>query len=322
MSTSAPVVVLAGGLSHEREVSVRSGRRVAEALRHNGSDVDLLDVGPDLLDTLSARRPAVVVPLLHGATGEDGSLRDVLELLALPYVGSRPQPSRIAFDKPSAKSAVSAAAVATPAYVALPASTFRELGATSVMAALVDRLGVPLMVKPTSGGSSLGATVVRSLGELPAAMVGCFAYGGTALVESFVDGTEVAVSVVETADGLVALPAVEIVPDGGFYDYAARYTAGTTEFFAPARLPDAVAARCAQAAVTAHEVLGLRDLSRTDLVVDADGVPWFLEVNVAPGMTETSLFPQAVAAAGDDFGAVWQALVDRASARRDVAVSG
>jgi D-alanine-D-alanine ligase len=178
------------------------------------------------------------------------------------------------------------------------------------------------MVKPTSGGSSLGATVVRTMSELPAAMVGCFAYGGTALVESYVDGTEVAVSVVETADGPLALPAVEIVPDGGFYDYAARYTAGTTEFFAPARLSREVAARCAEAAVTAHQVLGLRDLSRTDLVVDADGVPWFLEVNVAPGMTETSLFPQAVAAAGDDFGAVWQSLVDRASVRRGVVTSG
>ena len=314
------MVVLAGGLSHERDVSVRSGRRVAEALRHNGSDVEVLDIDADLLDALAARRPAVVVPLLHGETGEDGSLRDVLELLALPFVGSRAQPSRTAFDKPSASSAVAVAGVATPASVALPASTFRELGAASVMAALVERLGLPLMVKPTSGGSSLGATVVRREIELPAAMVGCFAYGSTALVESYVTGTEVAVSVVDTDDGPVALPAVEIVPDGGFYDYAARYTAGTTEFFVPARLPESVAARCAQTAVTAHRVLGLRDLSRTDIVVDADGVPWFLEVNVAPGMTETSLFPQAVAAAGLDFGAVWQDLVERAASRQHVAL--
>jgi D-alanine-D-alanine ligase len=320
MTVHASVVVLAGGLSHERDVSVRSGRRVAEALRHNGSDVDVLDIGADLLDGLAARRPAVVVPLLHGEAGEDGSLRDVLELLALPYVGSRAQPSRTAFDKPSAKSAVAAAGVATPPAVALPASTFRELGATSVMAALVERLGLPVMVKPTSGGSSLGATVVRRAEELPGAMVSCFAYGGTALVESFVDGVEVAVSVVDTADDTVALPAVEIVPDGGFYDYAARYTAGTTEFFAPARLADEVASRCAAAAVTAHQVLGLRDLSRTDLVVDDDGIPWFLEVNVAPGMTETSLFPQAVGAAGLDFGAVWHGLVERAADRQDAAL--
>ncbi len=207
------------------------------------------------------------------------------------------------------------AGVGTPASVALPQSSFRELGATSVMAALVERLGLPLMVKPASGGSSLGAAVVRTADDLPAAMVGCFAYGGTALVEVFVPGTEVAVSVVETPDGPVALPAVEIVPDGGFYDYAARYTAGTTEFFAPARLDPELARGCAEAAVTAHAALGLRDLSRSDLVVDAAGRIWFLETNVAPGMTETSLFPQAAAAAGQDFGTLWHGLVDGAVRR-------
>ena len=171
------------------------------------------------------------------------------------------------------------------------------------------------MVKPSSGGSSLGAAVVRTADDLPAAMVGCFAYGGTALVEAFVPGTEVAVSVVETADGTVALPAVEIVPDGGLYDYAARYTAGTTEFFAPARLDPDLAHRCADAAVAAHAALGLRDLSRSDLVIDHEGRIWYLETNVAPGMTETSLFPQAVAAAGQDFGTIWHTLVDRAVRR-------
>jgi len=146
-------------------------------------------------------------------------------------------------------------------------------------------------------------------------MVNCFAYGGTALVEPFVGGTEVAVSVVETPDGPVALPAVEIVPDGGFYDYAARYTAGTTEFFAPARLDSDVAERCAVTAVAAHRALGLRDLSRTDLVVDADGVPTFLEVNVAPGMTETSAVPLAVEAAGWSLGKMCADLVSVAAAR-------
>jgi D-alanine-D-alanine ligase len=133
-------------------------------------------------------------------------------------------------------------------------------------------------------------------------MVGAFSYGDTALVERFVDGTEIAVSVIERAGRAAALPAVEIVPDGGIYDYAARYTAGTTEFFVPARLADAVSTAVAQAAERAHVALGLRDLSRADLVVDAEGIPWLLEVNVAPGMTETSLLPQAAAAAGVDLG--------------------
>lgn len=320
--TDAAIVVLAGGLSHERDVSLRSGRRVAEALRSTGAEVHVADVDGGLLPALAAERPGVVVPLLHGASGEDGALRDVLGMLGLPYVGSQPQACRTAFDKPAAKAAVAEAGLSTPACVTLPQTTFRELGAAAVMAALLDTLGLPLMVKPTRGGSSLGAAVVRTAEELPAAMVGCFSYGDTALVERFVSGTEVAVSVVETDGGPVALPMVEIVPDGGFYDYSARYTAGATEFFAPARLPSSVAAACAAAAVTAHQVLRLRDLSRTDLVVDADGTPWFLEVNVAPGMTETSLFPQAAAAAGQDLGALWRGLVDRAAVRSAAVAAG
>ncbi len=309
------IVVLAGGLSHERDVSLRSGRRAVEALRAVGQETHLLDVDSALLSRLAADRPTVVLPLLHGASGEDGALRAVLELLGLPYVGSRPAACRAAFDKPTAKATVVAAGLATPASVALPHSTFRELGASAVLDSIVGSLGLPLMVKPARGGSSLGAVVVRSAGELPAAMVGSFSYGETALVEQYVEGTEVAVSVVDLGDGPRALPAVEVVPDGGFYDYTARYVAGTTEFFAPARLAPEVLARCAEAATTAHQVLGLRDLSRTDLVVDPAGVPWFLEVNVAPGMTETSLFPQAVAADGLELGAVLAGLAGVAATR-------
>ena len=309
------IVVLAGGLSHERDVSLRSGRRVLDALRGAGTETRLLDVDSALLSRLEADRPSVVVPLLHGASGEDGALRDVLELLGLPYLGSRPSACRTAFDKPSAKAVVAAAGLATPASVALPHSTFRELGASAVLDAIVGSLGLPLMVKPARGGSSLGAVVVRSAGDLPAAMVGSFSYGDTALVEQYVAGTEVAVAVLERAGRAEALPAVEIVPDGGFYDYTARYVAGATEFFAPARLSAAVAERCAQAALDAHRALGLRDLSRTDLIVDPAGVPWFLEVNVAPGMTETSLFPQAVAAAGLDLGELLAELATAAATR-------
>ena len=309
------VVVLAGGLSHERDVSLRSGRRVAESMRGKGVDVTVADVDGGLLAALAGDAPNVVVPLLHGASGEDGALRDVLGLLGLAYVGSGPAACRVAFDKPAAKTVAASAGLPTPASVALPQTTFRELGAAALMAALVDTLGLPLMVKPARGGSSLGAAVVRSATDLPAAMVSCFSYGDTALVERFVTGTEVAVSVVDTDDRVRALPAVEVVPDGGFYDYSARYTAGATEFFAPARLDLSVQEACAHAALTAHAALGLRDLSRTDLIVDAQGVPWFLEVNVAPGMTETSLFPQAVSAAGLDLGELWLSLVEQAALR-------
>ena len=311
------VMVLAGGLSAERDVSLRSGRRVAEALRYARPDWEVheRDVDAALLSSLADNAPDCVVPLLHGAAGEDGAVRDVLECLGLPYVGSRPNACRLSFDKAVAKTLVRRAGVATPEWVALPHATFRELGAPAVMAALERGLGFPLVVKPTRGGSALGVSVVRTPDELPAAMVGAFAYGDVALLERFVEGTEVAVGVVETADGPVALPAVEIVPDGGLYDYAARYTAGTTQFYVPARLDAAVAAAAAEAALTVHRTLGLRDWSRSDLIVGVDGTVNFLEVNVAPGMTETSLVPQALAAAGIDMGAQMAALVDRAIAR-------
>ncbi|RJK94155.1 D-alanine--D-alanine ligase family protein [Vallicoccus soli] len=317
MSDSLRVLVLAGGLSHERDVSLRSGRRVAEVLRDEGLDVQLADADAQLLDLVDTWRPDVVFPVLHGVAGEDGGVRAVLELVGVPYVGSAPAASRLAFDKPSARAVVARAGLDVPEAVALTHTTFRELGAQRVLGALVARVGVPLVVKPASGGSSLGMSVVRSVDALPAAMVHAYSYGDTALVERHVEGTEVAVSVVEGPDGEpLALPAVEIVPDGGVYDYQARYTAGTTEFFAPARLDAAAAEAAAQAALTAHRALGLRDVSRSDLIVDADGRPWFLEVNVAPGMTETSLLPQAVAAAQRSLGEVYAALVARAAARR------
>ena len=220
------VVVLAGGLSAEREVSLHSGRRVVDALRDSGADASLLDVDGSLLAALAAERPDTVVLMLHGAPGEDGALRDVLDSLGVAYVGARPGPCRLAFDKPVASSLVAAAGVACPDSVTLAHATFRELGAAPVLQAVVSRLGLPLMVKPTRGGSSLGATVVRHEAELPAAMVSAFAYCETALLERFVVGTEVAVAVLDDGTGARALPVVEIRPDGGWYDYTARYTAG------------------------------------------------------------------------------------------------
>jgi D-alanine-D-alanine ligase len=312
---AGPVAVLAGGLSHERDVSVRSGRRVAEALRGAGVEVQVLDVDASLMGVLRRERPRAVFPLLHGQAGEDGAIRDVLELLGLPYVGARPAACRVAFDKPVAKAVLAAAGLQVPDGVALPHETFRELGAATVLEAIVERLGLPVVVKPTRGGSALGVFVVHRTEDLPAAMVGAFSYGDAALVERFVAGTEVAVSVIARGGIARALPAVEIVPDSGLYDYAARYTAGTTEFFTPARLDEAAAKAAAQAAENAHEVLGLRDLSRADMIIDADGVPWVLEVNVAPGMTETSLLPQSAAAAGLDLGALCRDLVDAAVRR-------
>jgi D-alanine-D-alanine ligase len=309
-------LVLAGGLSHERDVSLRSGRRVLDALRTAGVDAEVRDADPGLLDALADGAWSAVLVALHGGPGEDGALREVLELAEVPYVGSTPAACRIAWDKPTAKAVAARAGLASPHAAVLPHATFRELGAGAVIDRLVGHLGLPLMVKPARGGSALGATAVRSAEELPSAMVTCFSYGEAALVEELVTGTEVAVAVVDTGDGPRALPAVEVRPLSGVYDYAARYTAGSTEFFVPARLEPAVAGEVSRVALAAHEALGLRDLSRVDLVVDADGVPQLLEVNVSPGMTETSLLPMAVEAAGLSFGALLQALLEQAAARR------
>jgi D-alanine-D-alanine ligase len=315
MTGDLDVLVLAGGLSYERDVSLRSGRRVLDALRGAGVDATLRDADATLLPYLQADRPSAVVIALHGATGEDGSLRGVLDLCGIPYVGCDARASRLAWDKPSAKSMLRERGIRTPDWVALPHDRFSELGAVAVLDRIVDRLGLPLMVKPAQGGSGLGAAVVRDAVALPAAMVGCFAYDSTALVERYVTGTDVAVSVVDLGDGPQALPAVEIVPRDGVYDYAARYTAGLTTWHAPARLSSTIAANVAAAALSAHAALGLRDLTRVDLIVDGSGEPWVLGVNVSPGMTETSLLPLAVQAAGWDFGKMLATLVSRAASR-------
>jgi D-alanine-D-alanine ligase len=309
------VLILAGGLSYEREVSLRSGRRVLDALRTVGVDAVVRDADVTLLPAIVAEPPDAVIIALHGATGEDGSLRGVLDLCGVPYVGPDAQASRVAWDKPSAKAVFREAGIPTPDWVALPHDRFSELGAAAVLDRIVDRLGLPLMVKPAQGGSGLGAAVVRDTGELPAAMVGCFAYDQTALVERYVAGADIAVSIVDVGEGPTALPAVEIVPQNGVYDYAARYTAGLTTWHVPARLDPEVAQRVADTAIAAHSALGLRDLSRVDLIVDEGGAPYVLEVNGAPGMTETSLLPMAVAAAGLDFGKLLATLVNRAVAR-------
>jgi D-alanine-D-alanine ligase len=298
MSDLGRVVVLAGGLSHERDVSIRSGRRVADALRSAGVEVQVRDIDAALLPALLADRPDAVFPTLHGATGEDGAIQGILGLLGVPYVGSS-----------TAKDAIRTAGLATPDWVAIPKTTFRDLGTQAVLDAVTGGLPLPLFVKPARGGSSLGAAAVHTREDLPAAMVACFAYDETALIERHVTGREVSVSVVDTGEGPQALPAVEIVADSGVYDYAARYTAGITEFFAPARLTADEAKVVEQLAVRAHTTLDLSCVSRTDLILDADGTPWFLEVNVAPGLTETSLLPMAAGAADLDLGVLYRDLV-------------
>jgi D-alanine-D-alanine ligase len=311
-SPKSRVTVLAGGISHERDVSLRSGRRVADSLAEQGIEVELRDPDSTLLAYLRESRPDVVWPALHGASGEDGALRGLLEFLDIPFVGSRSDAARLAWDKPTAKVLVSRAGVATPRSITLPREAFRELGATSVLDSIADELPIPVVVKPARGGSAQGVTLVDDISELPRAMVDAYTYCDVALIEQKIVGTEIAVGIIDTGDGPVALPAVEIVPLSGVYSFEARYNAGETTFFTPARIPEQAAARAAEAAVAAHEALGLRHISRVDMIVDKAGTPWFLEANVLPGLTETSLLPQALEAAGHDLGWVYAALAEAA----------
>jgi D-alanine-D-alanine ligase len=312
---SRHVVVLAGGLSHEREVSLRSGSRLHEALRHLGMEVTMRDVDVDLIPWLTKTKPDAAIITLHGGRGENGAIQGILEMVGVPYLGTPTKNCRLAWEKNIAKNLVERGGFTTPPWISISHSTFRDLGATIMIEQLVDYLGLPLMIKPQHGGSALGATVVRSAEELPAALVGAFAYGDIVIVEKFVHGVELAITVLEEDDGARALPAVEIVPTSGFFDYESRYTAGLTTYFTPARLTDEVAAAAADLAIGAHRTLGLRDVSRTDAIASDDGIVHFLEVNVSPGLTETSMLPMSVEASGRDLGEVYAELVERAIAR-------
>jgi D-alanine-D-alanine ligase len=302
------VAVLSGGMSLEREVSLRSGTRIAAALAEEGLRVERIDVDADLVRTLEQGGFDLAVLALHGAAGEDGTIQSVLELLQLPFSGSDVLASSLAWNKPIAQGLYARAGLAVPERVVLSQQAFRELGAAAVVERAAAELGLPLVVKPATGGSSLGLTVVEDVTALPAAIVGAFSYSDTVLVERFVAGTEVALAVL---DGR-ALPPVEITPKDGRYDFAARYTAGATEFHAPARLPADVIAACEASALAAGAAIGVRHLWRADLIVDGDGRPWLLEIDTCPGMTETSLAPLAAEAAGLGFGRLCTTLVELA----------
>ena len=302
------VLVLAGGISHERDVSLKSGRRVADALTDAGISAEIREPDGDFIGHLMATRPDLVWSTLHGAVGEDGSIQDLLQLSGTPFVGSDSAGARLAWSKPVAKVLVSRNGLATPASITLPRSSFKEMNAESVLAMVGTQLTFPIIVKPAKSGSAQGLTKVSEPRAFAKAMVDAFAYGDQVLVESFIAGTELAVSVIDTGNGPETLPAVEIVPESGQFGYSERYTPGQTDYYVPARLPQQVLDQAAEIALVAHKALGLRHLSRVDLIVDESGKIWFLEANVTPGMTETSLLPQAVIARGNELSETYAAL--------------
>lgn len=307
------ILVLTGGISHERDVSLRSGRRVADALVRAGHQVDLVDADPTFLARLRAVAPDVVFPALHGASGEDGTLYGLLDAMGVRYVGSDALAARLAWNKPLARDRVSKAGIPVAPGRTVTRESVRELGASAVMAALESALGLPVVVKPAQGGSAQGVSIVRETEGLGRALIEAFSYADAALVEQFIPGREIAVTVIERAGVAYALPPVEIEPIEGLYDFAARYTAGSTRFYAPARLDESALAQARDLALAAHRALGLGHFSRIDLIVTETGSWCFLEANVVPGMTETSLLPLAVAAAGLTAEVVYGDLVSEAA---------
>lgn len=314
----AKIAVLAGGLSLERDVSLRSGRRVAEALADQGHDVVRLDLDDELVTALAKGDFDIAYLALHGKAGEDGAVQSLLELLGVAYTGPDAVASLLAWDKGVAKGLVSRAGLATPDWMTLSSDAIRDMGAAGALDRVVQRLGTPVVAKPSQGGAALGVRLVASAAEMAPALMASFSYHDVVVLERFIDGTEVAVSLVDGE----ALPPVEVVPKTGRYDFAARYTHGATEYFAPARLPADVLDACVELSRQAWDVLGCRDVSRADLMVDADGKPWLLEFDTCPGMTETSLLPTAASAAGWSFVELCERVVQSAFRRRATPAAG
>jgi D-alanine-D-alanine ligase len=294
----ARVAVLKGGRSLERQVSLASGAQVEDALQRLGHDVVGLDVGHDLVARLRADAPDVAFIALHGRDGEDGTVQELLEILDVPYTGSGVHASVRCADKALAKHAMLDAGLPTPDFFAFSETAFKELGAAEALGHIEERLAFPLVVKPASQGSALGIKFAATAADVPAALVAAFSYAPRVLLERYVPGRDLAVSVL----GDAALPIVEAVPmEEDFYDFAARYTIGRTTFVCPAELPDGMTRRVQELALAVHRTLGCRGFSRVDLMLGTEGEPQVLEVNTIPGMTETSLLPQAADAAGIPF---------------------
>jgi len=293
------VAVLKGGRSLERQVSLQSGARVEDALERLGHDVVGIDVDHDLVRRLREIAPDVAFVALHGRDGEDGTVQELLEVVGIRYTGSGVSGCVRASDKVLAKHEMRDAQIPTPDSLSFNETAFKELGAADALDAVEQRLGFPIVIKPADQGSALGIKFAASAADVPAALVAAFSYSAKVLLERYVHGHDLAVSIL---DG-VALPVVEAVPvDGLRYDFAARYTIGGTRFECPAELPDEVTARAQELALATHDVLGCRGFSRVDLMRDHEtGELWVLEANAIPGLTDTSLLPQAADAAGIGF---------------------
>jgi D-alanine-D-alanine ligase len=303
MSARRKVAVLKGGQSLERAVSLRSGAHAEAALARLGHDVLALDVDAQLVARLCDAEPDAALIALHGSEGEDGTVQSLLEALGVPYTGSGPAACMCATDKALAKHLMRGAGIPTPGFDPIQETSITSLGAADALPRIERTLGFPLVVKPARLGSALGIKFARDSDELPGALVGAFSYDSKILIERFVRGRDLAVSVLDGPDGPTPLPVVEAVPrEEEFYDYESRYEIGMTTFVCPAELSADRTARAHELALDVYRLLGCHGVARIDLLLDEQsGELWVLESNIVPGMTETSLLPQAADAAGIGF---------------------
>jgi D-alanine-D-alanine ligase len=293
------VAVLKGGGSLERQVSLRSGARVEDALQRLGHDVIAIDVGGDLVARLRRDAPDVAFVAMHGRDGEDGTVQELLEILGIPYTASGVSACMRCADKVLSKHAMYDAGLPTPDFYSFTETAFKELGAAEALGDIEERLDFPIVVKPADQGSALGVKFARSAADVPPALVAAFSYSHKVLLERHVHGRELAVSIL----GDEPLPVVEAVPrEEDFYDFSARYTIGRTSFVCPAQLADALTDAAQSLALEVFRLLGCRGFARVDLMLEeSTDQLYVLEVNAIPGLTETSLLPQAADAAGIGF---------------------
>lgn len=300
------VALLYGGKSSERGISIKSAESVADGLRRCGFEVVEIDTAePRYIDRLEALAPDVVFNCLHGKGGEDGSVQGVCLELGLPFTGSGVLASALAMDKARAKVFFNAFGINTPE--SLTVGPTDKVAYDDVRA----KLGEKVVIKPSCEGSAYGVSIVSDADAFSEALKLAFAHDESIVIEQFISGTEVTVAILGN-DDLEALPVIEIVPHAEFYDFEAKYAQGGSDHICPARITDEQTAKCQEMSMAAHRALGCRGVSRSDLIIDADGVPWVLETNTIPGMTSTSLIPDAARAIGMDFPTLCRTIVELA----------
>jgi D-alanine-D-alanine ligase len=302
--THARIGVLMGGYSAEREISLRTGQAVQQALLRRGYDAVGIDVGPSIVERLRNDKIELAFIALHGPGGEDGTIQGLLDTLGIAYTGSGVQASAVAIHKELTKLLLRASGVPVPDGIVVRSHDV-------IPKSIPRSLKLPVVVKPASQGSTIGISIVKRPSEWRAALRLSFEHDEEAVVEAYIPGKEITVSVLDGE----ALPAVEIVAPSGFYDYTAKYQRGQTRYLCPAPLSSAISRRVKALALETYRLLGCQGAARVDVRITPRGKPFVLEINTVPGMTETSLLPMAAAAAGLDYDALTERLLRSALVR-------